>query len=318
MNINNSALSVSTVEDFDPIIWKPPEGPQGGVHIFSDGFCWICRQEKTLTREHIWKRSILKTIYRKYRKIFPNEKIFMNKLGVKKNFIVQSDDSDLVKSIKCICALCNNKRTQQADKAFDAIFTRVIKKEFFLNPKKGPTFIKSDKEQKGLELYGVKLIGCLMAGEGIPIPNRLSSAIMEDDPKKAGILWSIGGIEAARYLSNLKKSNPLSNLTNLSMQMFFLKKFQEDKIGGLQLNILLDEAIFYLYIEFGEDEIDIINDRIPENTKSDIEKIGIKNFPHIPTFIKDFSRKEGFYNFIEIDVDSHNHVGHLLHRREDI
>lgn len=144
--------------------------------------CWICGNLAD-SREHKVKRSHLKVVFgdfteeNKVHYRSAQEKLFIHRL-----------DHFLVLFQKVICQDCNNRRTQESDKAWERLVKYFhtqcweAKKGDFLKLRQ-PFPNKTAVTMLKVHLYFVKLLGCAIAEQGIPIPlQSFSDAIMNGEP----------------------------------------------------------------------------------------------------------------------------------------
>lgn len=119
--------------------------------------CWICEKNLATTREHIFKKSDLKTI-------FGNTQF--NSGGVRivgrsesdKAQLVQGADSSLVKYPLNLCETCNSELSQPYDKGWER-----LSKILLTEP--APTFPFLRDGLLNVHLYFAKTLGCAMHDE---------------------------------------------------------------------------------------------------------------------------------------------------------
>lgn len=145
--------------------------------------CWICEDEAK-TGEHKLKASDLKAEFGKVTQANPIYMHTAKKKNIKINSIKKSND---VKSDALICAICNNSRTSEYDKAWEA-FAKYLKKR--LSEKSIDTiklekvFPGNTKEQMlNIHLYFLKLFGCAIEEGNMPIDiSVFRDSILENKP----------------------------------------------------------------------------------------------------------------------------------------
>ena len=132
--------------------------------------CWICSSTGKLTGEH----KIKKTDLRRHDLTQPKYLMLPGKVQ-----IIQGLNSNLLKFPNSICATCNNKRTQKADRSYDA-FMGEKANSLELTPLREAT---SDYSQVSyvtlthraeLARYFAKHLGCALVYQNFPVPLRLS------------------------------------------------------------------------------------------------------------------------------------------------
>lgn len=131
--------------------------------------CWICGDPAD-TGEHMIKKTDLAEIFGKPKQGKP---LFLHN-AAKTNHIIQGLNAEALKLASRLCAKCNNERSQPYDRAWEA-FSRFVRNR---HPPVVPgTFIRADRiyaldsnrELRNVQLYFVKLFGCLIHENGIPI-----------------------------------------------------------------------------------------------------------------------------------------------------
>lgn len=131
--------------------------------------CWICGGAGT-TGEHMIKKSDLQAIFGKPKKGSP---LFLHN-AEKSNRIVQGLNSDALKLKSRLCAECNSTRGQPYDRAWEQFswFTRnrlpsIAPGQFIRADRIYP--LSSNLALRHVQLYFVKLFGCFIDQEKIPI-----------------------------------------------------------------------------------------------------------------------------------------------------
>jgi hypothetical protein len=142
--------------------------------------CWICGALAG-SGEHIIKRSDMKSVFGI---VNQNNPIYFHD-GRRRNKIVQRIDFRALKYSKVICSKCNNERTQSHDKTWERL------SEYFrcrTPPVKNGTLIRLSDVFPGavrlsmleVYLYFLKLFGCLIAENNIPLNlAEFSRALMQ-------------------------------------------------------------------------------------------------------------------------------------------
>lgn len=134
-----------------------------------DVSCWICG-DKGNSREHLIKKSDLEGLFGKPKTRDP---LFLHDAN-RKNYKVQGLNSDALKLKSPLCAKCNNERSQPYDRAWEAY-------SHFLRNRNPPIYVgtrvpadrifsqNAKEEMRRVQLYFVKLFGCLIQDALIPI-----------------------------------------------------------------------------------------------------------------------------------------------------
>jgi hypothetical protein len=188
--------------------------------------CWICGKLAD-SREHKTKRSDLKGV-------------FGDDINVKGPIHYRSDvDKELIDRLdhslllfrKVICQGCNNSRTQKSDIAWERLFTYFRTKCWsavpgeFLNLR-GPFPNTTAISMLQVHLYFVKLLGCVLAEQEIPIPlERFSQAIMNAGPHPS-IYLTFGTLPGV----------PLTKLAGVS-ELFYEKDGASWIYGSLPISV---------------------------------------------------------------------------------
>ena len=131
--------------------------------------CWICG-DPAKTGEHMIKKTDLAEIFGKP---MPRKPLFLHN-ATKTNHIIQGLNADALKLSSRLCAKCNNERSQPYDRAWE-VFSRFVRRR--LPPIAPGAFVRADRifavnsnrELRYVQLYFVKLFGCFIHENGIPI-----------------------------------------------------------------------------------------------------------------------------------------------------
>lgn len=143
--------------------------------------CWICKDGPAVTNEHKIKNSNYLLVFGK---VTQKDPLYYNDNQRRKNYKIGGTKNVLLTWQDTLCSECNNKRTQPHDIAWDSLLEAIYNRKPAIQ--KG-TIICADRifdyktRQKMLNvhLYFVKLFGCLIINEKIPIDIKdFSSSIM--------------------------------------------------------------------------------------------------------------------------------------------
>ena len=134
--------------------------------------CWVCYSTENLTGEHKIKKTDLQ------RNPVTHPGYLMLPEGGRQ--IIQGLKSKLLKFPNSICATCNNQRTQNADRSYDAFMKENAHAHGLATLKGGDASNYSRENSVALthrtELarYFAKHLGCALDYQNFPVPRRLS------------------------------------------------------------------------------------------------------------------------------------------------
>jgi len=140
--------------------------------------CWICGKP-AITGEHITKRSDLRSVFGTVAQGHP---LYQHRMTAA-NRRVGSLDAKVLKSPGLLCANCNNTRTQPHDRAWEKLSLALRTRKPALAP---GDVVRTNRifpfgtagEMLKVHLYFVKLFGCHISGNNIPLDiTRFSDAI---------------------------------------------------------------------------------------------------------------------------------------------
>ena len=140
--------------------------------------CWVCGDEAR-TGEHTIKRSDLNAIFGH---VCQNRPLYRH-TAAQRNTTVKGLNVGLLKSGGLLCAPCNNQRTQAFDRAWERL-SAALRARPALRPggriDLGSVFPGAvRKSMLNVHLYFVKLFGCLIAENSLPIDiHGFSQAIL--------------------------------------------------------------------------------------------------------------------------------------------
>ena len=142
--------------------------------------CWICGATAD-SREHLVKASDLRQFFGP---ITPESPVFYHSLA-NRNIALKSAKTNRVKSGKVLCRRCNDTRTAPFDRSWERLLEHlsnnwdVVKKSGrYKLQKVFPGTVQANC--KNIHLYFVKLFGCRIVDDRIPIPIDLFSAAIRD------------------------------------------------------------------------------------------------------------------------------------------
>lgn len=130
--------------------------------------CWICGNEAG-TGEHTIKRSDLRAIFGR----ISQDRPLYRHTDKKRNVPIKGLRVQLLKSGALLCAHCNNQRTQPFDYAWE-LFSTALRAKAVIRSGKSVDLSKVfpgsvKKSMLHVHLYFVKLFGCLIAENALPI-----------------------------------------------------------------------------------------------------------------------------------------------------
>jgi hypothetical protein len=143
--------------------------------------CWICGDAAT-TGEHKTKRSDLRSVFGIPTQSNP---LYLHD-AERRNRRVGSLDAKVLKSPGRICPHCNNARTQPHDRAWEKLSVALRTRTPVIAPgsvvRTNRIFrYETAREMLKVHLYFVKLFGCHIAGNGIPLDiTGFADAIMNE------------------------------------------------------------------------------------------------------------------------------------------
>lgn len=131
--------------------------------------CWICG-DLAKTGEHMIKKTDLAAIFGKPTPVKP---LFLHNAN-KTNHVVQGLNANALKLASRLCARCNNERSQPYDRAWEK-FSKFVRNR--LPPLVPGALVRADRiysvdsnmELRNVQLYFVKLFGCFIHENKIPI-----------------------------------------------------------------------------------------------------------------------------------------------------
>lgn len=199
--------------------------------------CWICGVREADSREHLIKASDMRLFYPG---ITPSTPVYMY-TGKKRNIALHSAKTDKIKTDnQVICRRCNDTETAVHDYAWSGLIQYIhnnwgllVKRKKFSLSKVFPG--NSNKKSIFFQLYFVKLFGCRIIDEGIPIDVKgFSQAIRNDSPLDYFYLTfnyrsvtesyiGVSGIHAKNYSGSLEMATWYYTLGELDVQITWFK-----------------------------------------------------------------------------------------------
>lgn len=133
--------------------------------------CWICGDDAR-TGEHLIKASDLRAIFGQVRQTQP---VYRHSAS-RRNVWVKGVNAAIMKSGALLCARCNNERTQPYDRAWQCLSAFLRSRQQIRGGDRidlGKVFPGAvHKSMLHVHLFFVKIFGCLIAENSIPIDIR--------------------------------------------------------------------------------------------------------------------------------------------------
>lgn len=156
--------------------------------------CWICGGEAN-SGEHLVKASDLRALFGN---VTQKKPLYFHN-SVARNQPIAGIKSDKLKYTKCICARCNNERTQTHDHAWKRLSQYLRSTQYHTS-----TLIRLKRVFPGkvrqsmldVHLFFVKLFGCLIVEHSIPLDiSTFSESILRGvpHPKVHLAFWTCPG-----------------------------------------------------------------------------------------------------------------------------
>lgn len=137
----------------------------------TDKMCWICTSEKADSGEHIIIKSILDKVFGD---LNTGEKRYLGNTNGNRNTPIKSHKrNNHLKFNNSICGNCNSSLTQEHDKSFALFIDKIFKSEQSIIRREVidlDTMTDNNTSTKtGVELYFLKIFGCLLIENNITI-----------------------------------------------------------------------------------------------------------------------------------------------------
>ena len=131
--------------------------------------CWICNADAD-SGEHMIKASDIRSMFGQISQKHP----LYRRVDDAPRETVQGISSNKLKFVTPLCARCNNSRTQQHDQSWTALSAFLKKRRPAICPNavvrlNGAFSSGLRKSMLGVHLYFLKLFGCLIVSNSIPI-----------------------------------------------------------------------------------------------------------------------------------------------------
>ena len=144
--------------------------------------CWICGDDAR-TSEHLIKATDMRAIFGHVRQDRP----LYRRSASQRNVRVKGINAEIMKSDALLCSRCNNERTQPYDRAWGTLSEILRSKPRIRGGDRidiGKMFPGAvHKSMLQVHLYFVKLFGCLVVENSIPLDiGVFSKAILDDVP----------------------------------------------------------------------------------------------------------------------------------------
>lgn len=170
--------------------------------------CWICG-EPAGTSEHKIKNSNVRSMFSE---VTQNNPLYYNDNQGRKNLKIGSTKNRLLTWPDTLCSKCNNERTQPHDKAWYSLFNTIYNRKPLIQ--KGTIIrtnlifpYKTRQKMLRVHLYFVKLFGCRIIDEEIPIDIKgFSSSIMNGKAHPC-VFLKFGVFSSDRNLAGMSEIN---------------------------------------------------------------------------------------------------------------
>ena len=199
--------------------------------------CWICKTREADSREHLIKASDIRLFYPNISSAFP---VFLHKNN-RRNIPLYSAKANKIKTEnQVICRRCNDTDTSLHDDAWSELIEYIHRNWELIKTRKRIQLSKvfpgkSNKMAVRFHLYFVKLFGCRIVDESIPISiEKFSYAIRNDVPldyfyltfnyrtlKKTYI--GVSDIHAKNYSGSIEMTSWYYMLGELDVQITWFK-----------------------------------------------------------------------------------------------
>jgi len=153
--------------------------------------CWICGNVAT-TGEHLVKKSDLREVFGVPS---PGEPLYLHNSS-RKNVRIQGLNSKSLKLNSKLCAKCNNETTQPYDKAWERLSKHIrslgsqLPKSYIRANKVFPN--NSRRQMRDVQLYFVKLFGCLIHENKVPLDIKSFSTVLLERTFHPNVFLKVG------------------------------------------------------------------------------------------------------------------------------
>ena len=138
--------------------------------------CWICKENYANSKEHKYKKDILKKI--DFNGSNQNDKPYLFSLNYSSTGLLAGPDSIKVKYDNIICSDCNNEYSQPWDKVYSQFINYFIKNRCITYIDFKQIFGKGYIDNfSNLYKYFVKSLGCALVSGGLEFPDPLRNLL---------------------------------------------------------------------------------------------------------------------------------------------
>ena len=141
------------------------------MNVISPKVCWICQLRPARTSEHRFKATDVRL---KIPTVTQRTPIYLQRGGKATNVPIGSAKSKALTFAQPICDYCNNVLTQPYDKAWEVLsedlqcqWSNISRRQYFDLSKPFPGCTRMAAKQ--VHLYFVKLFGCKLIEDNVPI-----------------------------------------------------------------------------------------------------------------------------------------------------
>lgn len=150
--------------------------------------CWICGDDAN-SGEHMIKASDLKSLFGHVTQQAP---LYLH-TDQKRNLRVAGIKSDKLMYKSLLCSRCNNERTQPYDRAWERLSSHLRERQPPIRPEMRISLTRAfpgsvKKSMTRVHLFFLKLFGCLIAENNIPIKlEQFARSILQGTPHPQGL-----------------------------------------------------------------------------------------------------------------------------------
>lgn len=216
--------------------------------------CWICGNIAN-SNEHKFKASAIKSMFGKQFSV-----PLVYKSG-EKAIKLQGPNSQLLKFSRSICRVCNNEFTQEHDKAFDVLISKVLNQYEFIEkhfPFKVENFYYENWEQNYLNLfkYFAKIIGCRLQENGFSEKTEKLSKFIKGEIENTFVSLNFEAKEGIKlWLQATKTAECSQTIFNGETCQYITDEGEEYFHGWVSLNWFTVHWLYSVDSHFDKDKI---------------------------------------------------------------
>ncbi|MCU6434420.1 hypothetical protein LPB67_11615 [Undibacterium sp. Jales W-56] len=200
--------------------------------------CWICG-DLADSAEHMIKASNIKAMFGK----IDNGHPLFRRIDDEKHERIAGIKSEKLKFEKSLCSGCNNARTQKHDKAWEKLsnylLVRSPKIDVGERIRLRPVFNDGlRKGMLGVHLYFLKLFGCLIIENEIPLDSQEFANCILNDYAHPNVYLSFLVVKN----QNIKKQAAISQVTYIQKGEFVSAQWMYI-VGSIAVNVTLASSV---------------------------------------------------------------------------